>query len=252
MIIERRFFKLITKDMDINVTNEIKILENTVTAESVQLGILLAIVGGFLDAYTFICRGGVFANAQTGNIVLVGVEFAKGNLGQAIVALLPILAFIVGVVVAERIREIPIPSSSVQVHGECAILIIEIIVIFIIGFIPSTVPDIFVTTTISFVSSVQISSFRKLVDSPYSTTMCTGNLRSACQAAYTAFKNNDIKAKIKAMRYIIIISSFIIGACFGGLLTLKIGAKSIWFSAFVLICAVVLFTIDEHRAKLEE
>ena len=39
-------------------------------SETVLIGSLLALAGGFLDAYTYICRGGVFANAQTGNIVL--------------------------------------------------------------------------------------------------------------------------------------------------------------------------------------
>lgn len=242
---------MVTKDIDVGAVKKIRILENTITAESVQLGIILAIVGGFLDAYTFISRGGVFANAQTGNIVLVGVELAKGNVEQAIMALLPIIAFVIGVVVAEGIKEIPIPSKSAEINGERTILIIEIIVLFIIGFIPSNVQDIFVTVTISFVSSVQISSFRKLIDSPYSTTMCTGNLRSACQAAYIALKNKDIKAKIKAMRYIIIIGSFIIGASFGGVLTLKVGVKSIWFSVFALILGVILFSIDECRNKLD-
>ena len=71
------FLILITKD--IHITKEEKLQVPTKTSESVRLGVLLAIVGGFLDGYTFICRGGVFANAQTGNIVLFGVEITKGN-----------------------------------------------------------------------------------------------------------------------------------------------------------------------------
>ena len=39
-------------------------------SESLLLGAILATVGGFLDAHTYICRGKVFANAETGNIVL--------------------------------------------------------------------------------------------------------------------------------------------------------------------------------------
>ncbi len=33
-------------------------------SETHLLGLLLALVGGFLDAYTYVCRGHVFANAQ--------------------------------------------------------------------------------------------------------------------------------------------------------------------------------------------
>ena len=228
-------------------TKDINICKNKYvsTCESVELGVLLAIVGGFLDAYTFVCRGGVFANAETGNIVLVGVEVTKGNFKGAIMAFLPILAFIIGVIVAESIKEFE--SYIILVDSHRAILIIEMLVLFIIGFIPETIPDIFVTTTISFVSSVQISSFRKLVDSPYSTTMCTGNLRSASQAAYMAFRKKDNTYTIKSIRYCIIIISFLVGACLGGVSTLKIGVKSIWIPVFILICAVILFSIDERK-----
>lgn len=34
-------------------------------SESLRLGLLLALAGGFMDAYSYIERGGVFANAQT-------------------------------------------------------------------------------------------------------------------------------------------------------------------------------------------
>ena len=38
-------------------------------SESIELGAILALAGGFMDAYSYIGRGGVFANAQTGNIL---------------------------------------------------------------------------------------------------------------------------------------------------------------------------------------
>ena len=49
----------------------------SLSSNSIYLGVLLAIVGGFLDAYTFISRDGVFANAQTGNMVLLAVKAAN-------------------------------------------------------------------------------------------------------------------------------------------------------------------------------
>ena len=239
---------MITKNIDITNKSEIKIPEDHIdTKESLRLGVLLAIVGGFLDAYTFISRGGVFANAQTGNIVLVGVELTKGEWLKALMAFLPILAFVIGVIVAEKIKSFPAPSLNFVSDSERIILILEIIILFIIGFIPSTVPNSIVTITISFVCSVQISSFRKLVDSPYSTAMCTGNLRSATEAAYSVFVNKDKKSLLKLKRFGIIILSFLVGACFSGLLTRYFGVKSIWFAVLVLILAVILFSIDQYR-----
>lgn len=242
-------FTLVTNDISISQNTKSKAQVHTVTAESMRLGILLATVGGFLDAYTFICRGGVFANAQTGNIVLLGVDIAKGNFRQAFMVLLPILAFILGAIVCEFIKELTSPSITLVTGSERIILIIEIIVLITIGFLPDTVPDIFVTVVISFVCSVQICSFTKLVDSPYNTAMCTANLRSACQSAYAAFRKKDKKLTLKANRYIKIVFSFITGGALSGMLTLSLGGKSIWFAAMILTIALILFTIDDFRFR---
>ena len=69
-------------------------------SESMPLGILLTGTGGFLDAYTYIYRGGVFANAQTGNLVMLGLNIAQGHWISTIRYLIPIAAFIAGTMLA--------------------------------------------------------------------------------------------------------------------------------------------------------
>ena len=56
-----------------------KRVSNKQMSESLKIGVILAITGGFLDAYTFLSRGKVFANAQTGNIVLLGTNLFQGE-----------------------------------------------------------------------------------------------------------------------------------------------------------------------------
>ena len=70
-------------------------------SETFCLGALLAVIGGFLDAYTYLTRGRVFANAQTGNLVLLAMNLAGGQFQKAQYYLIPILAFIAGVLIAE-------------------------------------------------------------------------------------------------------------------------------------------------------
>ena len=53
-------------------------------SDSFRIGAMLAVVGGFLDAYTYLARGQVFANAQTGNIVLLGVHLSEGDFKKAL------------------------------------------------------------------------------------------------------------------------------------------------------------------------
>lgn len=48
-------------------------------SDSWLLAVFLTLAGGFQDAYSYNCRGQVFANAQTGNIVLLGQNLATGH-----------------------------------------------------------------------------------------------------------------------------------------------------------------------------
>lgn len=217
--------------------------------ESVQIGVLLAIVGGFLDAYTFIGRGGVFANAQTGNVVLLAVYAAQREWEHALATIPPILAFVVGVFVAESIKDRS--SHFFILDWKREVIILESITLFIVGFLPASVPNIVVTVAISFVASIQVSSFRKLVDSPFNTAMITGNLRSASHAAYIAITQKDHKAAEKSIRYFAIIAAFLFGAFLGGLLTLEIGVKSVWIAVIILIFAMIFFHICERKVNIQ-
>ena len=70
------------------------------TSESYFVAALLSITGGFLDAYTFVSRDGVFANAQTGNFARLAIYLADGNLELVLRYFIPILFFVIGVSVA--------------------------------------------------------------------------------------------------------------------------------------------------------
>ena len=53
-------------------------------SDSLQIYILLALAGGGMDAYSYLCRDKVFANAQTGNMLLFGVSLAEGDFVSAL------------------------------------------------------------------------------------------------------------------------------------------------------------------------
>ena len=48
-------------------------------SDTFRLGAVLAMAGGFMDAYSYILRDQVFANAQTGNMLLLGVALSQGD-----------------------------------------------------------------------------------------------------------------------------------------------------------------------------
>ena len=71
-------------------------------SEAFITSVFLALSGGFQDAYTYFTRDGVFSNAQTGNVVLMSQHFMMGEWSEGLRYLFPLLAFAVGVFVAER------------------------------------------------------------------------------------------------------------------------------------------------------
>lgn len=212
-------------------------------SETYRLGMMLAIVGGFLDAYTFVSRGGVFANAQTGNIVFLGIYIARGNLQMVGFYLLPILAFSIGIFLSEIIQKKY--KYNQFLHWRQIVVLIEFITLFVVGFIPAGNLNTLSNILISFVCSLQVKGFRKLNGSGYSTTMCTGNLRSATENLYKFIQTKDIHTFKTSIQYYGIICSFIIGAIIGSFITNIFFTKAIFFSLIALMIVFFLMFIKE-------
>ena len=83
---------------------ETLINKNLPVHEQLAFCLLLTVIGGFFDAYTYVNCGGIFANAQTGNLIFVGVDLIEGKLSDVWHYLVPILSFILGVLVSKFIE----------------------------------------------------------------------------------------------------------------------------------------------------
>ena len=207
-------------------------------SEKYLTGALLAIVGGYLDAYTYICRGHVFANAQTGNIVLLGIKIADGEWKQSLLYLIPIVAFFFGIIVAEIIKDKF--RFNQAIHWRQIIIFIEMAALAIVAYLPQGSADMLANTLVSFVSSLQVESFRKLNGNSYVTTMCTGNLRSATDHLYQYRLTKNKTSLQNSLQYYGIILFFIVGAIMGAVVSNIFEARSVLFACIGL---VVVFLI---------
>lgn len=207
--------------------------------ESLLIGILLALVGGFLDIYTYILKDNVFANAQTGNMVLMGLKLANQDYLGAFYYLIPISAFFLGIIISEYIKH---KLSKVQyIEWQHLIIIIEIIILVIIAFLPKNVPNLICNVTIGLVCSLQVNAFRTTNGLPYASTMCTGNLRSAGQKLASYLFKDDKDALSHCFRYLIIIASFILGAIIATILVSIFDHMALLFCCLILI--IILLTL---------
>ena len=131
-------------------------------SDTFLIAVLLAVVGGSLDAYSYVARGHVFANAQTGNIVLFGLHLADGEWMQAGTYIIPVLAFVLGIFIDEWIKKFISPLP--KVHWRQIVLLFEIAMLSIVAWLPfGESHDIVANVLVSFVCSMQVQSFRKVM-----------------------------------------------------------------------------------------
>ncbi|MBQ8965181.1 YoaK family protein [Ruminococcus sp.] len=218
-------------------------------AENFKVGALLSLVGGYLDTYTYICRDGVFANAQTGNIVLMGLRLTDGQFVQALHYLVPILSFVFGVIAVELIKSKF--NDDPKVHWHQLTLIVEMAVLTAVAFIPQSRNDL-ANVLVSLTCAMQVEGFRRLNGNAYATTMCTGNLRSGSENLFSYMKTKDISARDKAAQYFGIILIFIIGAALGAVLTRAIGMKAVLICLLGQAGALVILRTHDNSAEPEE
>ena len=199
---------------------------------TLDIGVLLAAAGGFLDGFTYVGHGHVFANAMTGNVVLLGISCYSGSWKTARHFLPAILAFVVGVSV----------SQIMQLHSKRrdvsppypAVLALETVVLVVLSLLPATTADILFTTSIAFVASVQVQTFRNVNGQTFNSTFTTGNLRMLSEAAVGWFMEGHNAASGVVKDFSAICAAFLLGATTGGYGFQTLGNRALWCEIFLL------------------
>ena len=222
-------------------------------SESLLTASFIILSGGLQDAYTYLCRGKVFANAQTGNIVLCSAYLFDGQWRHSARYLIPVLSFLLGIFAAECIHRHF--KYTEKVHWRQMIILAEIALLFAVGFLPQEA-NTFANAVVSFVCAMQVQTFRKVNGYAFASTMCIGNIRSGMESLCVYGKTKDKEKLYKAGHYLGIIGMFAVGAAGGGHLILLLHERTIWVSCGLLFVGFLLMFIkeelEEHPQILEE
>lgn len=210
--------------------------------ERLRVGLCLTFVGGFLEAYTYLLHGGVFANAQTGNLALMAIYAVQKNV-HALYYLWPVGAFLAGVLVSEWMRTKLSAKGRALWHR--ALVLAEAVLMAAVAFLPTSWPDAVVIVLVSFQCSLQFNGFRTTHGMAYATTFCTGNLRSAGENLYHAVAGRDRGRALAALRYFSVIFVFMAGACVGVACVGWFGAKAILLCTAVALAAFAMLAAGE-------
>lgn len=213
------------------------------TSESITVGLFLALSGGFMDAYSYINRGKVFANAETGNIILMTLKICEGKFLESVNYLIPITSFAIGVAISEIIKRRK--EKINMIHWRQIPLLLEIAAFIVVAFLPQDMNKI-ANSIISLVSGVQFSTFPKIRDVVIATTMCTGNLKSGTQNLYRGISTGDKLYIEKGLYYYICILIFIVGTALGYFAVGLFNEKAILIAA-VMLTLIFLMMFNEFE-----
>lgn len=225
--------------MEMKNTAQNLVPKEVYSASSIEVAALLTLAGGFLDVFTYIGHGGVFANTMTGNVISLGINAVTGHWQQAIQYLLPIIAFMLGIFIAYHLQ-LPIvqkhfPKPALTSLG------LEILVLLSITFLPKSFPDSLLVLSISLVAAMQNSSFSKLEQWNYNSVMTTGNLRRFAEALLSGIVPPARPNAFRDARLFgLLCLCFLIGSVIAALITEKLHNYALLVPLAVLSSAFVI------------
>ena len=218
--------------------------------------LILGFAGGFFDAYTYVARGKVFCNAQTGNLILMTIGLAGGEGLNALRYLVPVAFFILANFVGEAVyrlakrkaRRKGMPDDTERFLYHCGILAAEILLLTVVGGIPVSFPTVLPNALISSVAALQYHAFRDMNGVPLSTVFCTNNLRLLSGHLFSAAADKDKVSLKKAGKYLLLIALFVSGVFAGYFLTDWAMQYAILFIS-ALFAALLLWVLAIRRKE---
>ena len=205
---------------------------------------VLIFVAGFLGAFTYVLRGGVFCNAQTGNVVLLGMELGKGDWSGALYYLIPIGAYILGAVVSELLPN-PV-KHRLAVRWDTLLIAVEMLVIVMLGFVPESAPVQISQVAVNFIASMQYNTFRQAEGVAVATTFVTNHIRQVGVGLAMEWRhrhNAEKPHRRKFLTHLGMLLFFAAGATVGTVFCLQLLGRAVWLT---LLPLAVVFAVLLH------
>ena len=125
------------------------------------------------------------------------------------------------------------------------VLLMEILLLVFVSFIPLGSMDILATALVSLMCALQVEGFRKFGNSNFSTTMCTGNLRSGTELINSYFEEHDRETLRSGLKYFGIDGVFLLGVSAGFWATNEFSNKAVWINIAILSVLLIRFSVPQ-------
>lgn len=208
-------------------------------------GIILALIGGFIEMYSLMIRG-AFSGMQTGNLIYTFSNLFENNYIGALAHFLFVITFIIGIVITEIIYQI---SDMTKIKYEYFIYLIGLILLISVIFIPVDSEkygtlNIVAGCLLSFFGALQSHAFTNINKHALSTTMMTAMMKLATSSLVKYIKDKNKENLLVCLEILSIILFFIFGFVVFYILYKCVDINYLNYSLFIPISLVLaLFCI---------
>lgn len=207
---------------------------------------LLMFVGAFFGGYSYSIRGGVFANAQTANFLLMALSASSGNWKKAVYYFIPMSSYLFGIIISELV---PVSIKRLKfIRWDTLFIFIEIIFVVVLGFVPESAPYQISHIMITFLAAMQFNTFRQAQGIPMATTFCTNHLRMMGILFSKGVRHKGKNCYKRILPHFMMICVFVCGVCIAGISTKYFFGKAI----FITIIPLIILAVDLLYADLKK
>lgn len=192
---------------------------------------------GFIDAFTYLEKDGVFVSAQTGNMIVFSSKLFTGQFSQAAGHITVFVGFSLGAFVGEAVIQ--------QLKGYFfkkyqVFLLIQGSFLLLFALFQQTITDSFMVFLLGLLAGYELTIFRQIGITTVNDGIMTGNAKNLMTNLFSFLFKKDAIAKKNFINLSLTILLFMIGVGSGSLVAQILPVLCLWF-AFLLTVGLYLF-----------
>jgi uncharacterized membrane protein YoaK (UPF0700 family) len=129
------------------------------------------------------------------------------------------------------------------------VLVIEIAVLTVLVILPGGTPDLVYNAAISFAAALQFATFKALADTPYTSILATGNMRSMIASVIQWRAEGNRRAGHRAGRLAATVAAFVLGAVGGAAYTRSSGSVAVWVASAGLLVVLIGLIVETRQLE---
>lgn len=182
---------------------------------------------GFIDAYTFMEKGGVFVSAQTGNMVAFSSKLFTGQFSQAFGHIAVFAGFALGAFGGEWLVE---KVSGTTRKKYQIMLLLQSVLLLIFAIFQQQIFDSLMVFLLGALAGFELTIFRKVGIATVNDGIMTGNTKNLMNNLYKWLVDKDQTARKEFSEIGFAILIFVLGVGAGSLVILLNASFALWVS----------------------